>query len=225
MASLGVRTVDELIGRTDLLDADDAIEHWKARGIDLTHAAAPCPQLARRRAAAPRRAAAAGARRRARLGAARAGARRRSRAASRVAIERDGPQRQPLRRRHPVLARSPRRTAPRACPRTRSRSQLTRLGRPVVRRLAGAGRHASRCTATPTTTPARACRGGVLAVMPPDGVDLPRRGQRDHRQHRPLRRDERQAFFRGLAGERFARAQLGRAARSSRASATTAAST
>ena len=33
------------------------------------------------------------------------------------------------------------------------------------------------------------------------------------------------AFFRGLAGERFARAQLGRLARSSRASATTAAST
>jgi len=37
MASLGVRTVDELIGRSDLLIADEAIEHWKARGIDLTH--------------------------------------------------------------------------------------------------------------------------------------------------------------------------------------------
>jgi glutamate synthase domain-containing protein 2/glutamate synthase domain-containing protein 1/glutamate synthase domain-containing protein 3 len=36
MASLGVRTVDELIGRTDLLEMDDAIAHWKARGIDLT---------------------------------------------------------------------------------------------------------------------------------------------------------------------------------------------
>ncbi|HYP49104.1 MAG TPA: glutamate synthase-related protein, partial [Thermoleophilaceae bacterium] len=35
MAALGVRTVDELIGRTDLLEPDDAIEHWKARGIDL----------------------------------------------------------------------------------------------------------------------------------------------------------------------------------------------
>jgi glutamate synthase (NADPH/NADH) large chain/glutamate synthase (ferredoxin) len=32
-----VRTLDELIGRTDLLVADEAIEHWKARGIDLTH--------------------------------------------------------------------------------------------------------------------------------------------------------------------------------------------
>jgi glutamate synthase (NADPH/NADH) large chain/glutamate synthase (ferredoxin) len=37
MASLGVRTVDELIGRSDLLVADQAIDHWKARGVDLTH--------------------------------------------------------------------------------------------------------------------------------------------------------------------------------------------
>ncbi|MGB2710224.1 MAG: glutamate synthase large subunit, partial [Conexibacter sp.] len=37
MASLGVRTFDELIGRTELLDVDDAIDHWKARGVDLTN--------------------------------------------------------------------------------------------------------------------------------------------------------------------------------------------
>jgi glutamate synthase domain-containing protein 2/glutamate synthase domain-containing protein 1/glutamate synthase domain-containing protein 3 len=37
MASLGIRTVDELIGRSDLLEADHAIDHWKARGVDLTH--------------------------------------------------------------------------------------------------------------------------------------------------------------------------------------------
>jgi glutamate synthase domain-containing protein 2/glutamate synthase domain-containing protein 1/glutamate synthase domain-containing protein 3 len=36
MAQLGVRTFDELIGRTDLLEMDGAIEHWKARGVDLT---------------------------------------------------------------------------------------------------------------------------------------------------------------------------------------------
>ncbi len=36
MAQLGVRTFDELIGRTDLLEMDAAIEHWKARGVDLT---------------------------------------------------------------------------------------------------------------------------------------------------------------------------------------------
>ncbi len=36
MAELGFRTVDEMVGRVDRLDAADAIEHWKARGIDLT---------------------------------------------------------------------------------------------------------------------------------------------------------------------------------------------
>ena len=36
MAALGVRTLDELIGRTDLLDADSAVEHWKAKGVDLS---------------------------------------------------------------------------------------------------------------------------------------------------------------------------------------------
>jgi glutamate synthase domain-containing protein 2/glutamate synthase domain-containing protein 1/glutamate synthase domain-containing protein 3 len=35
MARLGVRTVDELIGRPDLLEPDDAIDHWKAQGVDL----------------------------------------------------------------------------------------------------------------------------------------------------------------------------------------------
>jgi glutamate synthase (NADPH/NADH) large chain/glutamate synthase (ferredoxin) len=37
MASLGVRSMNELIGRTDLLERDEAIEHWKARGVDLTN--------------------------------------------------------------------------------------------------------------------------------------------------------------------------------------------
>ncbi|MCH2129374.1 MAG: glutamate synthase large subunit [Pirellulaceae bacterium] len=36
MAQLGVRTMNELIGRVDLLEADDAIRHWKADGIDLS---------------------------------------------------------------------------------------------------------------------------------------------------------------------------------------------
>ncbi len=36
MAAMGVRTIDELIGRTDLLDKKQAIEHWKARGLDFS---------------------------------------------------------------------------------------------------------------------------------------------------------------------------------------------
>ncbi|HSD09923.1 MAG TPA: glutamate synthase-related protein, partial [Candidatus Binatia bacterium] len=36
MAELGFRTVDEMVGRVDMLEPRDAIEHWKAKGIDLT---------------------------------------------------------------------------------------------------------------------------------------------------------------------------------------------
>ncbi|MEW6749987.1 MAG: glutamate synthase large subunit [Candidatus Latescibacterota bacterium] len=35
MARLGCRTVAEMVGRTDLLEARPAAEHWKARGLDL----------------------------------------------------------------------------------------------------------------------------------------------------------------------------------------------
>ncbi|HKT14864.1 MAG TPA: glutamate synthase-related protein, partial [Allosphingosinicella sp.] len=36
MAALGVRKVDEMIGRPGLLDASPAIDHWKACGVDLS---------------------------------------------------------------------------------------------------------------------------------------------------------------------------------------------
>ena len=36
MASLGVRKLSELIGRTDLLDMRKGIEHWKAKGLDFS---------------------------------------------------------------------------------------------------------------------------------------------------------------------------------------------
>jgi glutamate synthase domain-containing protein 3 len=36
MATLGVRRLEELIGRTELLDMREAIEHWKARHVDLS---------------------------------------------------------------------------------------------------------------------------------------------------------------------------------------------
>ncbi|MFD1712224.1 glutamate synthase subunit alpha [Ottowia sp. GY511] len=35
MAQLGIRTFDELIGRSDLLDMKKGIAHWKARGLDF----------------------------------------------------------------------------------------------------------------------------------------------------------------------------------------------
>ena len=36
LAELGFRSLDEIIGRADLIEADAAIEHWKADGLDLT---------------------------------------------------------------------------------------------------------------------------------------------------------------------------------------------
>ncbi|WP_427914764.1 glutamate synthase-related protein [Ramlibacter sp. MMS24-I3-19] len=36
MAQLGIRKFDDLIGRTDLLDMKKGIEHWKARGLDFS---------------------------------------------------------------------------------------------------------------------------------------------------------------------------------------------
>ncbi len=41
LASLGLRTLDEAIGRVDLLGTRPAIDHWKARGVDLTHVLRP----------------------------------------------------------------------------------------------------------------------------------------------------------------------------------------
>ncbi len=36
MAQLGFRTLNEMVGRTDLLEPKKAIDHWKAKGIDLS---------------------------------------------------------------------------------------------------------------------------------------------------------------------------------------------
>src|SRR5919107_166916 len=51
MAQLGIRKFEDLIGRTDLLETDVAIDHWKAKGVDLTHLLAPAdaaPEIPRR---------------------------------------------------------------------------------------------------------------------------------------------------------------------------------
>jgi glutamate synthase (NADPH/NADH) large chain len=36
MAQMGFRTLDEMVGRVDRLDMSDAVDHWKAQGIDLS---------------------------------------------------------------------------------------------------------------------------------------------------------------------------------------------
>jgi len=50
MAQLGVRKLHDLIGRSDLLDMKKGIEHWKARGLDFTrifHQPQVGPEVAR----------------------------------------------------------------------------------------------------------------------------------------------------------------------------------
>jgi glutamate synthase (ferredoxin) len=52
MAQLGFRTMDEMIGRVDRLDFKPALEHWKARGLDLSsilYQPDMPPEVARRR--------------------------------------------------------------------------------------------------------------------------------------------------------------------------------
>jgi glutamate synthase (ferredoxin) len=37
MAELGFRTIDEMVGRTDRLEARKAVDHWKAKGLDFSN--------------------------------------------------------------------------------------------------------------------------------------------------------------------------------------------
>jgi glutamate synthase domain-containing protein 2/glutamate synthase domain-containing protein 1/glutamate synthase domain-containing protein 3 len=51
MAALGFRTIEEMVGRVDMLEADLPKDHWKAKSVDLSaviHAPAVGPQVARR---------------------------------------------------------------------------------------------------------------------------------------------------------------------------------
>ena len=166
---------EDMIGRTDLLDMDAAIDHWKAqqrRPLDGPRDARRCPPA--RRAAAPGRrsrcsttrstgswcASCAPALERGERGQARADA---------------GAQRQPHRRRHPVGRDRPppRRRGP---ARGDDRDRVRGLGRPELRRLAGAGRDVLRCAARPTTTPARACRAASSrCARPRSAGSAPRR--------------------------------------------------
>ncbi|MFG0288930.1 MAG: glutamate synthase large subunit [Rhodopirellula sp. JB044] len=41
MAKLGFRTIDEMVGRSDVLKTEEAIKHWKSDGLDLTQVLQP----------------------------------------------------------------------------------------------------------------------------------------------------------------------------------------
>ena len=50
LAALGLRSLEEAIGRVDLLDVAEAVDHWKANGLDLAPILMP-PRAARGRGA------------------------------------------------------------------------------------------------------------------------------------------------------------------------------
>ena len=159
MAALGFRTVDEAVGHTELIDAGQAVDNWKAEGIDLAplFTVPDVPEARLHRPAlhldaGPR----AGQGARPDVHPARGGrARRRHAGAHRDA----GPQRQPhgrdpARRRGdaPVRAGRP---GGRHHPR-----RADRVGRAVVGGLPPDGDHPSTRSATPTTTSRRASPAG-----------------------------------------------------------------
>ena len=185
------RTFDDLVGRVDLLEADAAIEHWKARGLDLSNAPAR-----------------AGRARRARRCGARAARTRRSRdaldwRADRGARGRDRGRRAGRRASSPV--RNVNRTRRRAALARRSRSAHGAAGLPDGHdpRRAATARPASRFgawLAPGVELHARRRRERLHRQGPLGRRDrrpaarrrrLRRRGERDRRQHRALRRDQR----------------------------------
>ena len=44
MAKLGFRTINEMVGRSDVLETNEAIKHWKSDGLDLTSLLAVAPK-------------------------------------------------------------------------------------------------------------------------------------------------------------------------------------
>ncbi len=199
MAQLGIPRFEDLVGRTDLLRAEEAIEHWKARGVD-PHPPAHRTRHAARGGAPARAPAGSGARgpprpRDHRTGP--SGHRPRRAGEPRAARSQPEPHRRaPLRGDRPPLRRG-------GAARGHDRHRGPRVGRPELRRLAG-----TRGVDHPAGRRQRLHREGVVgrgAVGPPARQCRVRRGgQRDRRQHRVVRGHLRRAFFRGMAGERFA---------------------
>ena len=200
MARLGIARFEDLIGRVDLLEADEAMEHWQARGIDLSNVlrlpevseGAPLRRTHAQVSPLP------GALDWQLIELARRGDRGRNAGDGRA---RD-PERQPDGRRPPLASRHQAARSAGASAR-HDPVQLPRVGRAVVRGLARA-----RDRADPLRRRERLHRQGALrradrGAAAPEG-DVRGGGQRDRRQHRPLRGRRGEAFFRGRAGERFA---------------------
>ncbi len=221
MRRLGIRRYEDLVGRVDLLEASSAIEHWKARGVDLTHVlrAPAVDDEAPRRRVRPQDSPLPAALDWALIDRARAAVDNRRKVTGEFAIRNvnrtvGGLLSSAVTKVHGAAGLPPG-TDP---------VHAARLGRAVVRRLARPGRRADadrRRQRLHGQGPVR--RRAVRAPAREGGVRG--RGERAHRQHGPLWRHVRPGVLPRPGRRALRRAQLGRRARSSRAWATTAAST
>ena len=156
MAEMGFRTLDEMIGRSDLLDKDAAIDHWKAQGPRL-HALFHKPEVAPDVRDPPCRAAEPSHRQRARPQADRRGARARSTTATPVVDRSSDPQRRPHDGRDAV-GRGRQALRPcRPAGRHDQRSSSTGTAGQSFGAFLARGRDARARRARPTTMSARAC--------------------------------------------------------------------
>ncbi len=201
MAELGFRTLNEMVGHTENLEMKQAIDHWKARGLDFSKIlyqpqvgpevgtlqdarSGPRPRELARHDHDP--------------AALRAGHRARREGCG-VAPD---PQRQP-RGRHHHRQRDHAEVRSGRAARRHDQAQVHRLRRAELRRV-----HPARHDADAGRGRQRLRRQGALGRpdhrLPVEAGDLRRRGEHPHRQRRALRRHRGEAFFRGVAGERFA---------------------
>ena len=201
MASLGIRSMDELIGRSDLLVHDEAIAHWKARGVDLSNVLAmpELPEGAPLHRVRPQEpvlddaldwdARRAVRRRRSRTA-------RRSRSSTRSATSTAASAAS-------CRASSPASTAPRGCRRARSRSTFRgSAGQSFGGWLAPGVEFTLHGDANDYT--GKGLSGGTLAIMPPDGSTYRAEDNVIIGNTVLYGATEGKLFARGLAGERFA---------------------
>ena len=202
MAPLGFRTMDEMIGRVDRLDFKPALEHWKARGLDLSsilYQPDMPPEVARRCVRPQDHGARAVARltRRSFRRARRPSSTGRRSSCGCPSATSTGPW-------APCSAtRSRAAGAARACPTTRSAStSRARPGRASAPSSPAAS--PSRSRATPTTTGARGSRAARLIVFPPRASTFVAEENIVIGNVALYGATSGEAYVRGVAGERFA---------------------
>ena len=211
-------------GRVDLLDATEAVDHWKAAGLDLGAHPGRARHARRHGPRAAPRMQDHGLERRPRPPVHRRRAARPSRTARRCRWTLAITQRRPHRRAPCSARRSAAATGRPGCPTAPSTSPST--ARPV--RASGPscpGASTMRLYGDANDYFGKGLSGGRLVVRPPAGVAVRGRGADHRRQRHPLRRHRGEVFIRGPGGGAVLRAQLGRDRRRRRAWATTAAST